>query len=116
MNLREYAKGKPCTVRVPLICNGDPEKTVLAHVRMIDVSGAGIKAADVLAAWACSACHDYVDFRSENDVDYAKRRLLLLEGMVRTQAWLIERGFVLVTGQREPRIEKLSKIVPRRLA
>lgn len=116
MNLRDYARGKPCTIRVPLICNGNPETTVLAHVRMIEISGAGIKAADVLAAWACSACHDYVDFRSENDVEYEKRRRLLLEGMVRTQAWLIEHGFVLVVGEHEPRIEKLSKIVPRRIA
>lgn len=116
MNLRDYARGKPCTIRVPLVCNGNPETTVLAHVRMIEISGAGIKSADVLAAWACSACHDYVDFRSDNDVDYGKRRLLLLEGMVRTQAWLIERGFVLVVGERQARIEKLPKILPRRLA
>ena len=116
MNLRAYAKGKPCTIRVPGICLCDPEKTVLAHVRMIGISGAGMKAPDLLAAHACSACHDYVDFRSDNDVEYEKRRLLLLDGVARTLALLIEHGIVTVKGTREARPMKISKIVPRRIA
>lgn len=57
-DLRKLAAGKECQVRLPGICNKNPETTVLAHVRMSGISGTGLKAADVLASWACSACHD----------------------------------------------------------
>lgn len=114
--LTEYARGKPCTIRVPTVCNGDWNTTVCAHVRLIDVSGAGMKAADLLTAWACSACHDYVDGRTFPHDSYETRRLMLLEGHARTLTWLIEHGVITVKGAREPRIEKLNKIVPRRTA
>lgn len=84
MNLRELARGKGCMVRVPGVCNSDPETTVLAHVRMIGVSAMSMKSPDWFASWACSACHDYVDSRSVTG-EPCCRRLMLLEGMVRTQ-------------------------------
>ena len=31
MNLRKLAKGRDCQVRLPGICNGNPETVVLAH-------------------------------------------------------------------------------------
>jgi hypothetical protein len=90
--LRELARGKPCMVRIPGICNGNPETTVLAHVRIIGVSGMGIKAPDIFGAWSCSACHDYVDNRRKNSAGSVQRRLDLLEGMVRTQYELVQLG------------------------
>lgn len=116
MNLRKYAEGKPCTIRVPTVCNGDWSTTVLAHLRKIDISGSGMKASDLLAAFACSSCHDYVDGRTQSAASYDERRLLLLDGIVRTQCWLIERGILVAKGDREPRVERVSKILPRRLA
>lgn len=115
MNLRNYAEGKPCTIRVPDVCNGDIRTTVLAHLRKIGISGFAMKANDILAAFACSACHDYVDGRSHPEASYDHRRLLLLDGISRTQWWLIEHGILVVRGTREAKPEKLSKIVPRRL-
>jgi len=112
--LRDYAKGKPCTIREPLICNGNRETTVLAHWRQIDISGAGLKAPDVLAAFACSACHDWVDSRSDNDVDRDKRELAHLRGIMRTQVWLLEHGMIFVRGERERGYARMPKIVPRR--
>jgi hypothetical protein len=91
MNLRDYAQGMFCTIRVPGICNGNPETTVLCHVRMIGISGMGMKSPDLLGAWGCSACHDYVDGKGG---DPYLRRLMLLEGVMRTQAHLIEQGKV----------------------
>lgn len=93
MNLRNYARGMPCMIRLPGICNRNPETTVLAHVRMSGISGMGMKAPDLLGAWACSACHTAVDSGGP-ELDRAQRQLALLEGVMRTQAHLIERGFV----------------------
>lgn len=94
MNLRKYAKGKPCQIRVPNHCNGNPETSVWCHVRIIGISGAGLKAPDLLGAIGCSACHDVVDGRTKSKFSYEERRLLLLEGVARTQAELIEEGRV----------------------
>lgn len=90
MNLRESARGRPCMVRSP-VCNGNPETTVLAHLRMAGISGMGLKAPDLLAAFACSACHDLCDGRIKSALTYDERRLLLLDGIARTQTvWLSE--------------------------
>lgn len=94
MNLRALARDKPCMVRIPGICNGNPETTVLAHARIIGISGMGIKAPDIFGAWACSACHDYVDNRRANSAGAVQRRLDLLEGVIRTQYELLQLGYL----------------------
>jgi hypothetical protein len=88
MNLRKAAKGRDCMVRLEGICNHNPETTVLAHIRMPGLSGMGIKADDLLGAWACNACHDAIDRRSHTDLDRDHVRLAHLEGMARTIAQL----------------------------
>jgi hypothetical protein len=88
MNLRKAAKGRDCMVRLEGICNHNPETTVLAHIRMPGLSGMGIKADDLLGAWACSACHDAIDRRNHTDLDRDHVRLAHLEGMARTIAQL----------------------------
>lgn len=116
-DLTKLAKGQPCLIRLPGICNRNPETSVWCHVRMINISGAGIKAPDVFGAIGCSACHDVVDNRAASYAfTYEMRRLYLLEGVMRTLVWMMERGILVVKGEREPRPERLSKIVPRRLA
>jgi hypothetical protein len=86
MKLREYARGQDCQIRLPGICNGNPETTVLAHFRMAGISGMGIKSPDVLGAHACSDCHGYVD--THHDIE---TRLSFLEGVIRTISLLISR-------------------------
>jgi hypothetical protein len=88
MNLRKQAKGRDCTVRLPSICNHNSETVVLAHIRMLGISGMGLKADDLLGAWACSACHDAIDRRAHTDLERDYVRLAHLEGMVRTIAQL----------------------------
>jgi hypothetical protein len=95
VNLRTEARGRDCTVRSPVCCF-DPAQTVLAHVRMQGISGIGLKAPDLLGAWACAPCHSLVDTgrylstRMERD----ECDLLLLKGVMRTQAQLIKEGIV----------------------
>jgi hypothetical protein len=87
MNLRQLARGQDCMIRLPNVCNRDPETTVLAHFRMIGLSGMGHKPRqnDIWGAWACSACHAYVDTHKDDAtvVDF-------LKGVIRTQAAVIE--------------------------
>ena len=94
--IRQSAKGEDCLVRAPGICNGNPETVVLAH---INGGGMGRKNPDWQAAYACSACHEWLDggyiktgsWRDERD-------LLHLEAVMRTQAVLIGKGLITVRG------------------
>jgi hypothetical protein len=74
VNLRELAKGKDCQVRLPNVCNFNRETTVLAHFRLVGISGMGLKVPDTLGAWACSNCHAYVDSHkdAQTQLDFAK--------------------------------------------
>jgi hypothetical protein len=62
-SLRTLAQGQPCMVRIPGVCNGNPETTVLAHIRRGNVAGMGQKPPDLCGVWACSSCHDVMDMR-----------------------------------------------------
>jgi hypothetical protein len=93
VNLRDHARGQQCFVRLPGICNGNPETTVLAHLRMAGITGIGMKAPDLLGAYCCSACHDEVDRRTRT-MEYETVKLAFFEGMARTQARLIADGLV----------------------
>jgi hypothetical protein len=85
-DLRKFARGKECMVRMPYVCNYNPETTVLAHIRRGHVAGVGQKPPDICAVWACSSCHDAIDKRAhmynEKDLD-----TLLLEALCRQLAW-----------------------------
>lgn len=84
MNLRNEARDRDCAIRLPGVCNFNPETTVLAHLRLIGISGFGIKAPDELGAHACSACHAYVDSHHDDAT-----KIAFYEGIFRTIAQLI---------------------------
>lgn len=79
-------------VRLTGICNHDPNTVVLAHIRMMGISGMGLKADDLLGAWACSSCHDAIDRRSHTDLDQDFVKLAHLEGVMRTISILRREG------------------------
>lgn len=95
-DLRAFAKGKPCMVRVPGWCNHEPETTVLAHYRLVGYSGIGMKNHDIMAAFACSTCHALVDGQQKSELSRSQRQLFLCEGVMRTQAYLLERGIITI--------------------
>lgn len=94
IDLRRLARNQECKIRLPDVCTHDTETTVLAHVRMIGVSGMGLKAPDLLGSHACARCHSVVDGQTKSDYTVSERRLMLLEGMARTQYWLISNGYL----------------------
>ena len=85
--LRESAHGSPCFVNSE-VCNHNPETTVLAHSNWHeDGKGAGIKAHDIYATFACSACHDWIDNRLNTGQTEIERRDAFHTGMKMT--WLV---------------------------
>ena len=92
-DLRKYARGRACQIRLPGICNHDSATTVLAHVRMPG-TGMGMKPPNVVGAHACSACHDAVDGRTQTEFSRDYLRLAHFEGMARTIALLVKDGIM----------------------
>jgi hypothetical protein len=89
MNLRNAARGRDCTIRLPNCCNFNTETTVGAHFRMAGVSGMGIKSPDILIAWACSACHQKVDTDKSDET-----QLAFAKGVFRTIEFLWREGIL----------------------
>lgn len=89
--LTKEARGRECQVRIPGICNFNPETTVSAHYRFAGTCGTAIKPDDAQAAWACSACHDEIDRRTRF-IDANDARLMHAEGVMRTQEILRKEG------------------------
>lgn len=56
----DHARNQPCCLRLPGICNRNPETTVSAHIRDRH-KGMAQKASDHSVVFCCHACHDYLD-------------------------------------------------------
>jgi len=95
MNLRKFAEGKECMLRIYGHCNGDPATTVLAHIRRANVAGYGQKPPDLCAVLACSSCHDAVDGRVKTEYTAIQMDSYILHGMCRTLE-LIDKQYKLV--------------------
>jgi hypothetical protein len=78
-------------VRIPGYCCHDPETTVLAH---LGGGGMGMKQNDLFAAWTCIACHDVLDGRRRTEHSPDEKKLLHLEGVIRTQEALLDEGII----------------------
>lgn len=90
--LRQEAAYRSCQVRLDG-CRDEP--CVLAHVRLIGVSGFGIKADDFLGAWACDNCHSAYDTRGSGAAA-DEIELAFLHGVIRTQSVLCAEGKVVI--------------------
>jgi hypothetical protein len=99
MNLRDFARDKPCMVRLPGICNGDPATTVLAHYRLAGNCGTGLKPPDINGAWCCGNCHDECDRRTRKMPTDAVR-IAHAEGVIRTMYELDHAGYRLTMGKK----------------
>lgn len=76
--IRRAARGQDCTLRLPGVCNFDPDTTVLCHSNYLaDGKGMGLKAPDTAAAFGCAACHDVLDGRRPRPEGFSR---LDLEG------------------------------------
>lgn len=85
----KLARGKDCMIRLPAVCNRNSETTVLAHLRLSGLSGMGMKVHSFLGAYACSACHSFVDAHHDD-----KTKVAFYQGIFRTQAQLLKQGHI----------------------
>ena len=90
--IRKSARGKDCTVRIPGVCNFNPETTIHAHK---NGGGMGMKENDIFGARCCSACHDVIDGRNSKSA-YERVQILKMfyEGIFRTQQQLLDEGLI----------------------
>lgn len=60
--LLEMARGKPCLLQIPGVCQGGTDTTVACHSNLsIHGKAARRKADDEYSAWGCAACHRWLD-------------------------------------------------------
>ena len=60
--IRDCARGQPCMLRIPDVCNGDPETTVWCHSNQgKHGKGGARKAHDVFGTFGCFSCHTWLD-------------------------------------------------------
>jgi hypothetical protein len=84
------AEGKPCMVQRAGVCNGRTDTTVWAHSNQaIHGKGKGLKSHDPFGAYACSACHDWLDRDAlRMGVSREDRDAVHDEAMRRTQKYI----------------------------
>ena len=81
--IRESAQGQDCQVRLPGICNFNPETTIPAHVG--SGGGMGSKVSDLHIAYCCSACHAEIDGQTMKIENREQVELYSWHGVQRTQ-------------------------------
>lgn len=81
----------PCMVRIPGICNGNPETTVGAH---LNGAGMGLKHDDLFLAACCSDCHDALDGRVRTEYTTEQLELMHHKGVIRTQQLWLKMGLI----------------------
>lgn len=89
--LTKSARGEECQVRVPGVCNHNPETTVLAH---LNGGGAGMKHSDIHGAYCCSDCHLWLDGGYTRYTTRQERDLTHYEGVIRTQIIMLDKGLI----------------------
>ena len=89
--IRKSAQGKDCQVRIPQVCNFNPETTIHAHM-----SGGGMsrKVHDIFGSRCCSSCHDVIDGRSKSVFPKEVIHNFFADGVFRTQQQLLDEGLI----------------------
>lgn len=92
--IRKFAKGKDCQLRLPGVCNHDPETSIAAHLRIAGTCGTGCKPSDLLTVIGCSACHDVIDGRVPSPFSAEELTLYVHEAHCRTLVLYEKEGLV----------------------
>ncbi len=91
--LRNSARGQQCQVRIPDVCTGFVDETVLAH---LNGGGMGMKHSDIHGAFACFACHNWLDKDYVKTATRDERDLSHLQAIIRTQQIWLKEGLIKV--------------------
>lgn len=63
--LRNAARDRACTLRIPGVCNGDTATVVACHLRLFSFGAMSAKPSDLLMVDGCSSCHAVLDSRDK---------------------------------------------------
>lgn len=99
--IRAFAKGQPCSVRLPAVCSFDPETTVLAHIKRLGHGSVGLKNKDIFGVHACNRCHDVIDGRTpfvQHGLEPDTLRSYVLDALIETQERLLKAGLLVGKG------------------
>ena len=91
--LRDSARGQECALRIPGVCSGDTETTVLCHLPF-GGRGVGIKASDDFAVYGCHRCHSALDGRALPPVSQAELYECVIRAIAETHAVWRQEGLV----------------------
>lgn len=93
--LRDSARGEECTLLIQPYCNNNPETVVLCHIPNSINSGTGLKPPDWFAVYACSGCHDIIDYRNPaHNLSRADMEEIKSMALFRTWSRMIEEGLI----------------------
>lgn len=84
MNLREFARGQQCQVRLEGCLAPSTETVVLAHIRRANIAGMGQKPPDLCGVHACQSCHDRIDSRTASGLTRLELDHAILFALLRT--------------------------------
>ncbi|WP_225784677.1 nuclease domain-containing protein [Xenophilus sp. Marseille-Q4582] len=85
--LLDLARGAPCLLRIPRVCNDDRETTVAAHSNLGQHGKAGArKADDQYSVFACARCHSWLDGSYSATLEQ-KREAFLMGHARQVHAW-----------------------------
>lgn len=97
--LLNSARGQPCAMKFPNVCNGDWSTTVSAHI-IDETAGMGIKADDTSTVHCCESCHTYYDQkRWIGELSKAVVLDIVLRAMQRTLRNRVERGILTINAR-----------------
>jgi hypothetical protein len=89
------ARGQECQVRIPKLCNRDPNTVIAAHSNKgRHGKGTSLKAHDIFVTWCCSSCHDALDGRVQTDLTPAEIQDFWQWGFERTLVEAITQGII----------------------
>jgi hypothetical protein len=110
--LRNTARGQPCTLTVPGICNHYPATTVWCHANTLSAGkGMGIKASDPAGCFGCSACHHWLD---AGPAPFAVKLAAFSAALIRTYCTLFAQGRLRVVPAGTVDLNKRASVRPRR--
>jgi len=90
--LRDFAKGKDCTVQLYPHCSFNTEETVLAHAPCED-KAMSKKSPDWWGAHSCYTCHMILDGQIKaDDITQEEKYRCHMRGVYRTQKRIIDEG------------------------
>lgn len=94
--ITEAARGEACQIRIPGICNHNPETSVWCHANGSAAGkGIGMKSPDILGAIGCSDCHNLYDRRTQQNVFSREQiELYFWQGHARSVCVLIAKGAI----------------------